>query len=172
VIFVFIQFGHNDEKSEDPRRYTDPATTYREYLARYIDDARAAGANPILLTSIHRNGWTTPDRLKDSHGAYPDAVRALARERAVPLIDLHARTGAAVRAPWPGAHHPTVHQPAPRPLPELPRRQTGQYPPERDGCLRRQRPGVDGIVLQSLPLRDYLKPAFLRPSWTRQAVRW
>jgi lysophospholipase L1-like esterase len=170
--FVFIQFGHNDEKSEDPRRYTDPATTYREFLARYIDDARAAGANPILLTPIHRNGWTTPNHLKDSHGAYPDAVRALARERAVPLIDLHARTGRLFERL--GQDRTTqlfINLPAGL-YPNYPEGKPDNTHLKETGAYAISALAIDGIVQQSLPLRDYLKPAFLRPSWARQAVRW
>ena len=90
--FVFIQFGHNDQKKSDPKRYTEPYTTYTEHLQRYIDDTRAAGASPILLTPINRNGWETQRKLTDSLGDYPDAVRKLAKEAKVPLIDMHRMT--------------------------------------------------------------------------------
>jgi lysophospholipase L1-like esterase len=90
--YVFIQFGHNDQKKKDPKRYTEPTTTYTEYLQRYIDETRAAEAMPILLTSINRNSWETPKKLRDSLGGYPDAVRKLAKSESVPLIDMHKRT--------------------------------------------------------------------------------
>ena len=51
--FLFIQFGHNDEKP-DPERGTEPFTTYKEYLKKYIDEARGAGARPVLVTPVHR----------------------------------------------------------------------------------------------------------------------
>jgi lysophospholipase L1-like esterase len=89
--YVLIQFGHNDEKSEEPSLYTEPQTTYKEFLTTYITDTRAKGATPLLLTSIHRNGWTGTT-IKDSHGAYPPAVRELAAALDVELIDLHALT--------------------------------------------------------------------------------
>lgn len=87
--YLFIQFGHNDQKTDE--RNTDPYTTYQEYLSIYIDSARAKGAYPVLLTSIHRNKWDG-DAINDSHGDYPPAMRALAIEKDVPLIDLHAKT--------------------------------------------------------------------------------
>jgi lysophospholipase L1-like esterase len=90
--FVFIQFGHNDQKKQDPKRYTEPYGTYTEYLKRYIDDTRKAGASPVLLTSINRNSWDNPTELRDSLGDYPDAVRRLARAEKLPLIDLHRLT--------------------------------------------------------------------------------
>lgn len=93
--YLFIQFGHNDQKSDE--RYTDPYTTYQEYLSIYIDSARARGAYPVLVTSIHRNKWSGSS-INDSHGDYPPAMRALAIEKSVPLIDLHAKTEALFEA--------------------------------------------------------------------------
>lgn len=90
--YVFIQFGHNDQKQEDPARYTDPATTYGAFLTQYVQETRAARAIPVLMTSINRNGWSESGVFTDSLGAYPDAVRALARELETPLIDLHRLT--------------------------------------------------------------------------------
>src|SRR5580692_2265506 len=52
--FILIQFGHNDEPGKGPERETDPATTYRANMTRYIEEARAASAIPILVTSIVR----------------------------------------------------------------------------------------------------------------------
>jgi len=84
--FVLIQFGHNDEKSDDPLRFTDPFNTFQQYLTTYIDDARARGATPILLTPINRNNWSGAT-LSDTHGQYPEAMRQLAAARSVPLVD-------------------------------------------------------------------------------------
>jgi lysophospholipase L1-like esterase len=89
--FVLIQFGHNDEKSDDPTRYTDPQTTYKQYLTTYITDARARNATPVLLTPINRNNWNGTT-LKDTHGDYPPAMRELASDLDVALIDLTALT--------------------------------------------------------------------------------
>jgi lysophospholipase L1-like esterase len=90
---VIIQFGHNDEKSDDPTRYTDPFTTYEQYLTDYIDDTRAKGATPILATSINRNSWSN-GVLQDTHGNYPVAVRQLAAAKQVALVDATALTKA------------------------------------------------------------------------------
>ncbi len=91
--YVLIQFGHNDSKAKDPKRYTDPESTYQGFLKSYIRDTRSKEATPILLTPINRNSWADDDAtLKDTHGKYPDAMRAVAREMNVPLIDLHVLT--------------------------------------------------------------------------------
>jgi lysophospholipase L1-like esterase len=91
--FVLIQFGHNDEKSEDRTRYTEPFGSYQMYLGKYIDDALAAGATPILLTSIERNNWKN-GQLSATHGDYPEAVRQLATKRQLTLVDMTALTHA------------------------------------------------------------------------------
>lgn len=89
--YVLIQFGHNDEKSEDATLYTEPQTTYKQFLTTYVNDTKAKQANPILLTSINRNGWSG-STVTNSHGLYPAAVRELAASLSVPLIDLTALT--------------------------------------------------------------------------------
>ncbi len=91
--YYLIQFGHNDESAKDETR-TDPNTTYREYMTRYIDECRAAGAKPILITSLVRREWdpSGSGKINSSLEPYTKVVRALAKEKNVPLIDLHARS--------------------------------------------------------------------------------
>lgn len=93
--YVFIQFGHNDEKIQDSTRYTEPFTSYRKNLERFVRESRGKGANPILFTPIVRrkfeNGF-----LSDTHGNYPVVVRQVAAEENVPLIDLQLLTAGAV----------------------------------------------------------------------------
>ena len=52
--YYLIQFGHNDQPGKGPERETDPATTYPANMARYVDEVRAIGATPILVTSLVR----------------------------------------------------------------------------------------------------------------------
>ena len=87
--WVFIQFGHNDQKIEDSNRYAAPQTTYRDNLVRFVKDARSKGANPILITPVMRRKFDKDGKFVDQHGEYPDVVRAIAKEMNVPLIDLH-----------------------------------------------------------------------------------
>ncbi|WAP55347.1 rhamnogalacturonan acetylesterase [Streptomyces sp. S465] len=87
---LLVQFGHNDEKTDDPARGTDPQTTYPEYLRRYVQGARDRGARPVLLTSVERRRFDAAGNALPTHGAYPDAVRLLARAEQVPLIDVQA----------------------------------------------------------------------------------
>jgi lysophospholipase L1-like esterase len=86
--FLLIQFGHNDQKSQWPQTYADPGLTFRAYLRAYIAEARRRGATLILVTSPERINFGEAGRIKPSHGDYPDAVRAVARENGAALIDL------------------------------------------------------------------------------------
>jgi len=93
--YVFIQFGHNDESPEKTDRYTPPAD-FRANLARMVDDIRAKGATPVLLTPVRRRKFDESGQLVDTHGEYPDLVRGVAAERKVALIDLHRSSGDAL----------------------------------------------------------------------------
>jgi DNA sulfur modification protein DndE len=99
--YVLIQFGHNDEKKEDSTRYTNPATTFRENLERFVRESRARGAIPVLFTPIARRKFSATGALQATHGAYPSAVRAVASALDVPLIDLEALTTALVQRAGP-----------------------------------------------------------------------
>lgn len=87
--YVFIQFGHNDQKVKDSTRYTNPHTTYRHNLMRFVNETRAKGANPILFSSIVRRNFNEFGTLVDTHGAYPLETRLVAQELKVPFIDLN-----------------------------------------------------------------------------------
>ncbi|MFN0254261.1 rhamnogalacturonan acetylesterase [Pedobacter ureilyticus] len=88
--FVFIQFGHNDEKIDKP----DVGTSLDEYKANlilYVNQAKEKKANPVLLTPIMRRSFTN-GVFVDTHKGYPDVVRKLADSLKVPLIDMHQKT--------------------------------------------------------------------------------
>ncbi|MGN1019612.1 MAG: rhamnogalacturonan acetylesterase [Aristaeellaceae bacterium] len=84
---LLIQFGHNDEK-DDAERHTDPATTFPRQLSRYCDAALAKGAQPVLMTPVCRRFFVGADSILYTHGEYPAAIRHLAAERGIPLLDL------------------------------------------------------------------------------------
>jgi len=86
--FLFIQFGHNDEKKQWPQTYVEARTTYKAYLRALIAEARLRGATPILVTSMQRRTFDEHGKIKNTHGNYPAAVRELAAEEKVALVDL------------------------------------------------------------------------------------
>lgn len=89
---VVIQFGHNDAKKEDPLRYADAATDYPANLRRFVHEVRERGAMPVLATSVVRRAWDASGQLEDTHGAYLTAVRTVAAEEQVPLMELEPLT--------------------------------------------------------------------------------
>ena len=99
--YVIIQFGHNDEKDQDTTRYTIPRTTYKDYLRKYITDTRNKRGVPVLCTSIVRRKFDKSGDLLSTHGDYPEAMRELAVEMNVWLVDLEKLTAAAVQAAGP-----------------------------------------------------------------------
>jgi lysophospholipase L1-like esterase len=88
--WVMIQFAHNDQKKQWPQTYADAATTYRAYLRAYIAEARRRGATPILVTSPDRRNFDATGRIESTLGDYPEAMRIVARETGVAVIDLNA----------------------------------------------------------------------------------
>jgi lysophospholipase L1-like esterase len=87
--FVLIQFGHNDSHAPDRPESTDAASTYRQFLRRYIDDAREIGATPILVTPMVRRTFEG-GVLNDALAPYAAVMKEVAAERKVAVIDLHA----------------------------------------------------------------------------------
>lgn len=90
--FVFIQFGHNDEKEYDKTRYTTPFGTYTANLEKFVNETRDKGATPILFTPIVRRKFGKNGKLTDTHGEYPVATRKVAKKLNVPLVDLQVLT--------------------------------------------------------------------------------
>ena len=87
--YVFIEFGHNDEKLDKPEVYAAANTDYRNNLIRFVKEVRAKKAFPVLLTPVMRRKFDDGGNFVDTHGEYPDAVRKVAAELKVPLIDMH-----------------------------------------------------------------------------------
>lgn len=107
--YVFIQFGHNDEKPK-PNRHTDPGSTFDANLRRFVEETRQKGGIPVLFNSVVRRCWyaenlkndddeklrktvfdgeekVNSDTLIDTHGAYVVAPRRVALEMKVPFVD-------------------------------------------------------------------------------------
>lgn len=91
--YYLIQFGHNDEPGKPGRSTTEEE--YRGYMERYVDETRAAGATPVLVTSLVRRQFKTRDNphlITSSLANRAEIVRAIAREKNVPLVELHDRS--------------------------------------------------------------------------------
>jgi lysophospholipase L1-like esterase len=94
--YVLIQFGHNDQPGK-PGRSTDLATEFPQNLAAYVAEVRAAGAKPVLVTPLTRRGFKN-GQLDNDLAPWAAAIRKVATELNVPLVDLYARSQEAVQA--------------------------------------------------------------------------
>ena len=90
--YVFIQFGHNDQKDQDPKRFTNPNTGFRQNLAHYVMETREKGAHPVMMSSIVRRRFNDEGVLLDTHGVYPTIARSVARDMDVPFVDMQLLT--------------------------------------------------------------------------------
>ena len=90
--YVFIEFGHNDAKEDDPARYAPAYGAYQENLRLFVKTALDAGARPVLLTPVARR-WFKDGKLdRNCHTDYPEAMKQVAREFNVPLLDITTAT--------------------------------------------------------------------------------
>ncbi len=89
---IFIQFGHNDSHAKDKPESTDAATDYKKYLEQYVSEGKAAGAEIILVTPMHRRHFSADGRMKDILAPYAETMRAVAKATNTPLIDLHSKS--------------------------------------------------------------------------------
>jgi len=89
--YVIIQFGHNDEKKDDPKRFTTPGDTYNKYLSVYIKDVISKEAIPILFTPIHRRNFVQ-GKLVNTHENYLEEVEKVAKELNVIFFDIAKET--------------------------------------------------------------------------------
>src|SRR5262245_33172409 len=86
--YLLIQYGHNDEKEKGEG--VGPFTTYKRDLKYFVEEARKKRGIPILITPVQRRTFDATGKITNSHGDYPEAVRQVAKEENVPLIDLNA----------------------------------------------------------------------------------
>lgn len=99
--FVLIQLGHNDQPGR-PERSTDLATEFPVNMRRFVEEARAAGARPVLVTPLIRRQFKD-GQVFDDLAPWAEAIRKLAAETNTPLVDLHALSRDAVQALGPVA---------------------------------------------------------------------
>ena len=86
--YLIIQYGHNDEKEKGVG--VGAFTTYKADLKKFVAEARKRGGIPVLVTPMQRRTFDQNGKITNSHGDYPEAVRQIAREENIPLIDLNA----------------------------------------------------------------------------------
>ena len=97
--YVLIQFGHNDQPGK-PGRSTDYVNEFPANIRRYVEETRAAGGIPVLVTPLTRRSFRG-DWVHDDLAPWSAAVRKVAHETQVTLVDLNALSMADVQAMGP-----------------------------------------------------------------------
>jgi lysophospholipase L1-like esterase len=152
--YLFIQFSHNDEKPE-PHRRTDPNTDFRENLVKYITDTRNARAYPILCTPVERRNFDN-GKIVPSHGAYPSAMREVAKLTNTPLIDITEKSTKLYEKLGEEESKKIFLHFAPNEHPNYPEGVTDNSHLHYNGALEICKLIVEGIRELDLPLAKYL----------------
>lgn len=109
--YLLMEFGHNDQKQKGPGK--GAYYSFMTSLKTFIDEARARGAHPVLITPTQRRSFDTNGQIRDTHDNYPEAMRWLAAKENVPLIDLNEMTRTLYEALGPEtSKRAFVHYPA------------------------------------------------------------
>ena len=88
--WIFIEFGHNDQKLKGVGK--GAFYSFMSSLKVFVDEARARGAYPVLVTPTCRRAFDEAGRILDTHEDYPEAMRFLAARENIPLIELNEMT--------------------------------------------------------------------------------
>jgi len=96
--YLLIQFGHNDSHDKDHPEATDADGDYQDYLRQYVREAREKGIIPVLITPMHRrlfleDGKHLNEKYDHTLRPYADAMKAVAAEMNVPVVDLYTSSG-------------------------------------------------------------------------------
>ncbi len=155
--YLFLQFAHNDQKLQ---RGTDhavvPIAEYKALLTEYIAKTRAAGATPVLVTSMNRRTFDDAGHITNSLAGYPDAMREVAREQHAALIDLNAMSKTLFEAMGPeGSKKAFMHFPA-NAYPNQTKAISDDTHFNSYGAYELARCIVDDIRQNNLPLKKFL----------------
>ncbi|WP_071147674.1 rhamnogalacturonan acetylesterase [Bacteroides ihuae] len=88
--YLFMEFGHNDQKQKGPGK--GAYYSFMTSLKIFVDEVRARGAYPVLVTPTQRRSFNAEGKIVDTHENYPEAMKWLAHKENVPLIDLNSIT--------------------------------------------------------------------------------
>lgn len=155
--YVFIQFGHNDSKKDDPNRYAEAHTDYKNNLIRFVNDCKNKGATPVLLTPVVRRRFDENGNFFDIHGDYPEVVREVAREQNVFLIDLNQKSAKLVSGLGVERSKELYLHIEPGKYKLLPDGKKDDTHFSKYGAMRMAQLVVDGIKELNIDLKNYLQ---------------
>lgn len=149
--YLFIQFGHNDQKAGNSTK-----SGYRKRLKEWISKAREMGAIPVLVTSMNRRVFDENNKIVNTLDDFPDAMRQIAKEENVDLIDLNAMSKTLFEAMGPEkAKKAFVHYPA-NSYPNQPTALADDTHFNTYGAYELAKCVIKSIVDQNLPLKKYI----------------
>lgn len=153
--YLMIQFGHNDQKQG--AGYVPAATDFKTYLLQYITEARAHGVTPILVTPMNRRNFDANGKIVQTLGDYPAAMREVADQQKIALIDLNAMSKTLFETMGEtGTLHAFVHYPL-NSFPNQPDELKDDTHFNSYGAYELARAVVQSIRDQHLPLEPYLR---------------
>ena len=155
--YVFIQFGHNDQKESDTTRYAAAQTDYRKNLIRYIEETQAKGATPVLLTPVMRRKFDESGKFVDQHGEYPIVVREIAKQYNISLIDMHTSSQKIIEQHGVESSKKIFMNVAAGIYPKFPKGIEDNTHFTTYGARLMANLVADGIVIIGNPLRNFLK---------------
>ncbi|MFL6447875.1 MAG: rhamnogalacturonan acetylesterase [Bryobacteraceae bacterium] len=143
--YVLIQFGHNDQPNK-PGRSTDLATEFPANMRTYVQEVRAAGAKPVLVTPLTRRMFRD-GKLEDTLGPWAEATRKVAAAESVPLLDLYRDSSAAIQKLGPTEANTLAMATAPPAFAESARAGTSRpLAPKQPSSTRAESQGDPGPV--------------------------
>ena len=172
--YIFMEFGHNDQKQKGPGK--GAFYSFMTSLKTFVDEARARGAQPVLVTPTQRRSFDENGKIKDTHLDFPDAVRWLAEKENIPLIDLHAMTRVLYEAMGvEESKHAFVHYPANTyPGQDRPLADNTHFNPY--GAYQIAKCVIEGMKKAGLPVVKFLRADYQRynPSQpdNRDSFKW
>lgn len=172
--YIFMEFGHNDQKQKGPGK--GAFYSFMTSLKTFVDEARARGVHPVLLTPTQRRSFDAHGKIQDTHLDFPDAVRWLAEKENIPLIDLHALTRTLYEAMGvEESKHAFVHYPANTyPGQDKPLEDNTHFNPY--GAYQIAKCVIEGMKKAGLPIVQYLRTDYqeynpVRPD-ARESFKW
>jgi lysophospholipase L1-like esterase len=155
--YLFMQFAHNDQKIDHKTgQPVVPIDEYKALLTEYIAKTRAAGATPVLVTSMNRRTFDDASHITNSLAGYPDAMREVAHQQHAALIDLNAMSKIFFEAMGPeGSKKAFMHFPA-NAYPNQTKAISDDTHFNSYGAYELARCIVEGIRQNNLPLKKFL----------------
>jgi lysophospholipase L1-like esterase len=149
--YLFIQFGHNDQKYGNSNK-----SGYRKRLKEWIQKAKQLGAIPVLVTSMNRHVFDENNKIVNTLDDFPDAMREIAKEENVFLIDLNAMSKTLFEAMGPeNSKKAFVYYPA-NSYPNQPNALADDTHFNTYGAYELAKCVVKSIVDQKLPLSKFV----------------